>query len=51
MLELRSSSHACTVSTAIRAASCCGNPNTPVEMQQNAMDSSPNASAASRQLR
>ena len=32
------SSQARTVSTAMRAASSCGNPNTPVEMQQKAMD-------------
>ena len=32
------SSQARTVSTAMRAASSCGNPNTPVEMQQKAID-------------
>ena len=32
------SSQARTVSTAMRAASSCGNPNAPVEMQQKAMD-------------
>lgn len=51
MSLLLSFTHPSTVSTAILAASLGGNLNTPVEMQQNAMLSSPTASAASRQER
>lgn len=46
-----SSTHSSTVSTAILAASPGGNLNTPVEMQQNAMLSSPTDLAASRHER
>ena len=40
-----------TVDTAISAALCCGNPNTPVEIQQNAMLSHPFSSASFKQER
>lgn len=51
MSLLLSSIHSSTVLTAILAASCGGNLNTPVEMQQNAMLPSPTDLAASRQER